>query len=395
MRDGDSAQPHYLDALLYERVRQDRSMLAFLEQSALDGLWFWDLRAPENEWMSPGFWALFGYAPEEKPHLASAWQDMIHPDDLKLAQANFAAHLADPQCPYDQIVRYRHKEGAWVSVRCRGKILRDAAGEPQYMLGAHTDVTELQRVRESLEAANQRLEAEVARRTEELTRKNELLEQFAYSISHDLKSSLRGIQLCAMWLEEELGDGIGENARENLAFLGVRTKRLTAFVDGVLAYSRAGRAPLRREPVSSHQIAEEVWASLPAEARARVEIRDELPIVRVDPHQLTQIFQNLLENAVRYAPTGAIVVSARDEDDAVRFSVKDEGPGIDPEDHQRIFNLFTRVATEEEDGPQSTGVGLSVCESLVERAGGRIGVVSSKGAGAEFWFTVPKQVTTP
>lgn len=134
---------HYLQRELYDLLKSDRQISEFVISGSTDGIWFWDLIKPENEWMSPEFWRLFGYEPAKKKHLASEWQDMIFHEDLETALDNFNKHAADPEHPYDQLVRYRHKDGSTVWVRCRGLILRDENGTPTRMLGAHNDVTKL------------------------------------------------------------------------------------------------------------------------------------------------------------------------------------------------------------------------------------------------------------
>ncbi|HAK44827.1 MAG TPA: hypothetical protein DCO79_02750, partial [Spirochaeta sp.] len=144
----DLNDKHYLKEELYERVKTDRAIFDFIQQGSLDGIWYWDLEDQENEWMSPRFWELLGWAPSEKKHNPSEWQDMINPDDLKLALENFEKHLEDSAHPYDQIVRYSHKDGHTVWVRCRGMAIRDDSGKPIRMLGAHNDIT-VQKQKES------------------------------------------------------------------------------------------------------------------------------------------------------------------------------------------------------------------------------------------------------
>ena len=134
-------QQHYLETELYNLVQKDPLIFEFIQEGSLDGVWYWDLNKPENEWMSPKFWELFGYKPEEKKHLASQWQDMIFPEDFQQAQQNFSKHLKDQNHPYDQVVRYKHKNGKTVWVRCRGMAIRDENGKPIRMLGAHHDIT--------------------------------------------------------------------------------------------------------------------------------------------------------------------------------------------------------------------------------------------------------------
>ena len=132
---------HYLQDELLERLRSDNEIWDFLQQSCLDGLWYWDLEKPEHEWMSPEFWGLFGYDPNTKAHAPESWFDIIDPDDKAVALENFNRHAADPDHPYDQIVRYRHADGSTVWVRCRGLAMRDANGKAIRMLGAHSDLT--------------------------------------------------------------------------------------------------------------------------------------------------------------------------------------------------------------------------------------------------------------
>ena len=154
---------HYLKRELYDLIRKDSSIFEFLQRGSLDGIWYWNLEMPEDEWMSPGFWELLGYDPEEKEHLASEWKDLIDPDDLKMALENFSKHCADPAHPYDQIVRYRHGDGSTVWVRCRGIAIRKEAGKPVRLLGAHTDLTQLKRTEEQLRTKTIALEAALKR----------------------------------------------------------------------------------------------------------------------------------------------------------------------------------------------------------------------------------------
>lgn len=132
---------HYLKEELYALIKTDDRIFDFLQESALDGLWYWDLNAREHEWMNAQFWETLGYDPAQMPHLASAWQDIIHPDDLAAAIERFGQHLEDPAVPYDQVVRYRHQRGHTVYIRCRGMAIRDEHGTPLRLLGAHVDVS--------------------------------------------------------------------------------------------------------------------------------------------------------------------------------------------------------------------------------------------------------------
>jgi len=146
----DSIQDNYLKKELYELIKSDESIFDFIQSSSLDGLWYWDLEKPENEWMNPKFWTVLGYNPDEMPHKASAWQNIINHDDLKIASDNFTKHCENPNHPYDQIVRYTHKNGSIVWIRCRGLAIRDKNGKTIRMLGAHHDITEIKKSEQEL-----------------------------------------------------------------------------------------------------------------------------------------------------------------------------------------------------------------------------------------------------
>lgn len=131
----------YLKAELYERIKTDESIFEFIQEGSFDGLWYWDLENPENEWMNDRFWTVLGYNPDEMPHKSSAWKSIINQEDLKVATENFVKHCENPNHPYDQIVRYTHKDGSTKWIRCRGLAIRDANGKPIRMLGAHQDIS--------------------------------------------------------------------------------------------------------------------------------------------------------------------------------------------------------------------------------------------------------------
>jgi PAS domain S-box-containing protein len=134
-------EENYLKKELYKLIQSDERIFDFIQDGSLDGLWYWDLENPENEWMNARFWKVLGYDPNEMPHKSNSWQSIINPDDLKTATDNFIRHCQDPEYPYDQIVRYTHKDGSTVWIRCRGMAIRDSNGKPIRMLGAHQDVT--------------------------------------------------------------------------------------------------------------------------------------------------------------------------------------------------------------------------------------------------------------
>lgn len=151
-----NSKDNYLKKELYSLMLKDSSIFEFITSNALDGMWYWDLENPENEWMDDKFWKTLGYNPKKMPHKAAAWQNIIHPDDLKTATDNFIKHCEDPNHPYDQEVRYKHKKGHTVWVRCKGVVIRDENDKPTRMLGTHIDITPQKKAQEKLALQNKR-----------------------------------------------------------------------------------------------------------------------------------------------------------------------------------------------------------------------------------------------
>ncbi len=147
-------EQHYLQKELLNLLKQDDLVFKFAENVLLDGVWLWDLENPENEWMSPKLWKTLGYNPAEMPHNPSAWKEIIDADDLKSSTENLQRHLEDPTYPYDQYVRYKHKNGSTVWIRCKGIATRDANGKPLRMLGVHLDFTKEKEKEEFLTKCN-------------------------------------------------------------------------------------------------------------------------------------------------------------------------------------------------------------------------------------------------
>jgi len=224
-----------------------------------------------------------------------------------------------------------------------------------------------------------------------LRRANEDLRDFAYIVSHDLKAPLRGISSLAEWIAEDSAGNLDGEGRENLRLLRVRTRRMAALLEGILTYSRIGRIPPVQERLNTTQIVREVIDMLSPPPGVEVRVEGDLPTVDYDRTQLTQVFQNLIGNAINHMgkPTGTVRISCRDQGRQWRFSVADTGVGIEARNFDRIFKIFQRLKANNEG--TGTGLGLSLVKKIVEHQGGVVEVESVVGQGSNFSFTIPKE----
>jgi signal transduction histidine kinase len=240
----------------------------------------------------------------------------------------------------------------------------------------------------------ERSRAEVAQRTEELERSNEELDRFASVVSHDLQAPLATVSMYAQLLERRHGDSLGDD-RRIIDGICQATGQSRELIRDLLEYSKAGRGELRARPVDSNHLVSEVLEMLAApiqDAGAVVDV-DELPGVTGDPANLRQVFQNLIGNAIKFCDDDPHVsVTAERNGGVVRFAVADNGIGMDPKDAKEIFEPFHRL----HGGSHypGTGIGLAVCERIVEHHGGRIWAESEPGQGSTFRFELPASTAT-
>jgi len=228
----------------------------------------------------------------------------------------------------------------------------------------------------------------------ELESANEELKNFGYVVSHDLKAPLRAIGSLANWLSTDYADKFDNEGKEHMRLLISRAYRMDGLIDGILQYSRVGRVKETVIAVELNRLVREVIDLLAPPANITVSIVNSLPTVMTEPTRIQQVFQNLLSNAIKYMdkPKGEIRIDCLAEGRQWKFSITDNGPGIDQQHFEKIFQLFQTLAPR--DRVESTGVGLSLVKKIVEMYGGRIWLESTVGQGSTFFFTLPRAAAT-
>lgn len=266
------------------------------------------------------------------------------------------------------------------------------------------DMTEVQQLLDQLQAVNAALEARVAERTQALADSTRDLEAFSGSVSHDLRAPLRHITGFLSLLRESLdATALQGEAGEHLRTIEQSATHMGQLIEGLLAFSRLGRARLAPQAVAMSSL---LAASLhrvehdPDLRRAPGELHwqlpADLPTVQGDPLLLSQVWDNLLGNALKYSrprQPASIEVSAHSSPEEVTFSVRDNGVGFDPQRADGLFGMFQRLHRASEF--EGTGIGLALCRRIIERHGGRIWAEAAPGAGCTVHFSLPRQPHTP
>jgi signal transduction histidine kinase len=250
-----------------------------------------------------------------------------------------------------------------------------------------TEVADRKKAEHSLELLTRELEVTIKK----LTVANAELQDFAHVAAHDLKAPLRAIVTLINWLAMDYGNKFDEEGRRNIQLLVGRAERMSNHIDNILRYSELGHTKGKQESVNLNQLIGEITSDIAPPENITITINSELPTISGDKARMTQVFQNLLTNAIKYMdkPQGQIAIDYMEEGDFWKFSVADNGPGIKGKYFDKIFKIFQTLAPRDE--VESTGIGLSVVKKIVELYHGKIWVESKVGEGTTFFFTLLKQ----
>lgn len=335
---------------------------------------------------------ILGYSRQEL--LEKRFQEITFPEDLDGELASIRQLLAGEIENYALEKRYVRKDGELVWANLTVSLLQEHNGS-QCFMGVVEDIRERKQAEEALRLRAEELSL-TARRLRQTTnilqKRNQELDQFAYVVSHDLKAPLRAIANLSSWIEEDLSDAMTEDTSHQMNLLRGRVHRMEALIEGLLQYSRVGRIQVASETVQVEKLLAEIIDSLAPPPGFSVEFSSGMPTFVTERLPLQQVFANLISNAIKHNRRGwgNVEISVKELDDFYEFAVADDGPGIAPQYHEKVFAIFQTL--EARDKVENTGIGLSLVKKIVEGQGGNISLESAEGNGATFRFTWPKQI---
>jgi len=358
-------------------LQESEARMRAIVDTAVDGIVTIDERG-HIERFNPAAERLFGYTAAE---VAGRNVSMLMPSPDRERHDGYLAHYLQTGekriIGIGREVTGQRKDGSVFPMDL--SVAEMQLGGRRMFTGMVRDISE----RKQAEERHARLLQEIAGANEELT-------NFAYVVSHDLKAPLRAIGSLADWLSTDYADKFDDEGKEHMRLLISRVHRMGALIDGILQYSRVGRVRETPSRVDLNILVRDVIDLLAPPPHIRVTVDARLPVIRIEPTRIQQVFQNLISNAIKYMdkPQGQIHISCATAPGMWKFGVTDNGPGIEQRHFERIFQLFQTLAPR--DRIESTGVGLALVKKIVEMHGGQVSLASTVGAGSSFSFTLPR-----
>lgn len=245
---------------------------------------------------------------------------------------------------------------------------------------------ERKKTEKMLEEVNEELKATV----DKLTESNRELQEFAHIVAHDLKEPLRTIGVLVDWISTGYNDKLDKPGQDHVKLLVSRAERMSRLIDSILKYSEIRHARDKMEKVDLNLLLNEMISQIGPLENVEITVENEFPTVKCERIRVRQLFQSLVDNAVKFMdkPRGEVKISCIKKEGCWQFSVSDNGPGIEEKYFNKIFKIFQMLTPRDE--IESTGIGLTVAKKIVELYSGKIWVESEKGCGSTFFFTLPK-----
>ncbi len=364
-----------------ELSRNEERLRLALEAANM-GSWDWNIEFNEVTW-SPGVEPLFGLEPGEFGGTFEAYLNLIHEDDREGVQEEIERAVRGEILDYEVVHRINCPDCSIRWLEGKGKVYFGTDGKPTRMSGTVTDIT-----------SRRQYESERENFISELETKNAELERFTYTVSHDLKSPLITINGFLGHLQDDIASGNTDRMEHDSQRIHEAVEKMDQLLKELLELSRIGRLMNPPELVPFEGLAREALVIVHGQLETRgvtFTLGPDLPIVYGDRQRLIEVLQNLIDNAVKFMgdqPNPHIEIGQQGEEDGKPvFYVKDNGIGISPEYHERVFGLFDKLDAKTE----GTGIGLALVKRIIEFHGGRIWVESAAGEGSTFYFTLPVQ----
>lgn len=328
-----------------------------------------------------------GFEPEKFLDDPGFWFEQVHPEERDMIAKGLGQLSGRDSYIYEY--RFRNREGEYRWMMDEGRIVRDADGNPVEIVGYWIDITERKEVEESVKQLN----AELQKSAHELHATNKELESFAYSVSHDLRAPLRAIDGFSQILLNQYTSALSEEAQNYFQRIIKNTKQMGELIDELLSFSRLGRQAMKITRVQPEEIVKSALARLEYEIDSREIdiILGELPACRADASLLTQVFINLISNAIKFTRTrerACIEIGATQQGAENVYFVKDNGVGFSMEYAGKLFGVFQRLHRSED--YEGTGVGLANVQRIIHRHGGRVWAEGVENEGATFYFSIPR-----
>jgi PAS domain S-box-containing protein len=359
-----------------EDLRRTEEKYRLQFEGALDAIFVCDAETGVIIDCNPAATKLVG---REKSELIGKNQGILHPPEVIEGEFSrtFREHLENKQGQTleTQVIT---KKGELKDVAIKASLL-EVRGK-KVLQGIFRDIT-----------IRKRAEQRQSQLLEQLENANNELKDFAYVVSHDLKAPLRGIKTLTDWIMTDYADKLDEDGKKQLDLLVNRVDRMHNLIDGILQYSRVGRIKEKLVQVNLNELVTEVIDMIASPENITIKVENELPTINCERTRIQQVFQNLLSNAVKYMdkPQGLVKIGCSEAKGFWKFSIADNGPGIEEKFFGKIFQMFQTLSPRDEF--ESTGVGLTVVKKIIEMYGGKIWVESKVGEGSTFFFTFPKR----
>lgn len=358
--------------------RENLHLIQILDQS-LAGYWDWDI--PNNtEFLSPTFKSMFGYEDHEMENSPEAWQKIVHPNDLKSVFDVFNDHVSSKgEIPYENEVRYFHKNGSIVWVLCKGAVVEwSETGEPLRMIGCHIDITSYKE------------KSRAEKYSQALLTRNREIKEFAKIASHDLQEPVKNILGYSELLVDLLKDKLSSEELQYLRIIQEQANKASVQLNDLLLFAELGKEQSKTPIDISILTRKTIDSLINPDMDVRVEL-GYLPTINGVPKEIKVLFYQLISNAVKFKKpdqTLELKINYSEEPGFHCFLISDNGIGIAQDHKPHIFSIFNRLDTSAINS--GSGIGLAKCKKIAENHGGSVEVDSMVGWGSIFKVRIRK-----